>query len=77
MDEVKKTWEEKQAEKAEKSKVMKQMIIAECNRIVELLENDAETTMYGYGEYKASELFNKMKELRRDTITLERIQKGW
>lgn len=76
MDEMKKTWEQKEVEKKSKAKIMKQMIIAECHRIIELLENDAEEALYGYGEYSSSELFAKMHELRRDTITLQRIIKG-
>jgi hypothetical protein len=72
----KKTWEEQQAEKAAKMKPIKQMIIGECARIMHLLEQNAESNQYGYSENAASELFAKMHELRRDTITLEKLQKG-
>lgn len=71
----KKTWEEQQAEKLAKIKPIKQMIIGECYRIAYLLENDGEAKSYGYDEITSSELFSKMKELRRDTVTLEKIQK--
>jgi len=70
------TWEERQQIKKQKTKITKQLILAECYKIIELLENEAETKPYGYNFYSSSELFSKMRELRRDTINLEKIQKG-
>jgi len=70
-------YEERQAEKAAKSKILKQLLIAECYRIAYLLEQDAESKRYGYDEVSSSELFSKMKELRRDALILEKIQKQY
>ena len=71
------TFEERQAEKRRKADIMRPLVIAECRRVIELLEHTADNDHYNYGEYTSAELFNKMHELRRDTITLEKIQKSW
>lgn len=77
MDDKKLTYEEKQQEKKRKAKIAKDMIVANCNRIVDMLEHNADENVYGYGEYPSSELFNKMHELRRDTINLEKIRRSY
>lgn len=61
--------------------VIRKSIIAECLRVAYLLENDADKNIYGgygntYEGYQASELFAKLKELRRDSIYLEKIARG-
>ena len=48
---------------------MKQLIILECKRVIEILQSDEKTKPYGSA--LASELKAKMHELRRDTIRLE------
>lgn len=75
MDEMKKTWEQKQAEKAAKVKPIKQMILGECHRIIQLLEDDVDSNTI-YGDREVAELFAKMHELRRDTINFEKRIRG-
>lgn len=73
------TYEEKQKEKDRQAQIAKDLIIANCKRIIDMLENGADNNVYGCsrGNYPASELFNKMHELRRDTLNLEKIRRSY
>lgn len=53
------------------SETIQTLVKAECKRVIELLESDIDFDDV-YGNRKLSELKCKMRELRRDTITLEK-----
>jgi hypothetical protein len=72
---MKQTYAEKKAKQKAEIDILKPLMIAECKRIVQLLENNVEESRYGFGEYNASELFAKLHELRRDSINFERVVK--
>lgn len=53
---------------------MKNLIMANCTRINELLSDNEKLGMcYGWQNRDVSELINKMHELRRDSKTLEKL----
>lgn len=52
---------------------MRALIKAECLRIYELLDSQEDLCAINYGSSIKPELKNKMHELRRDTLRLQRL----
>lgn len=64
-------------EKKQKIETMKILIKAECLRIMELLDTKEDLTYpFNSGPSTRSDLKNKMRELRKDSMRLEHLMYG-
>ncbi len=64
-------------EKKQRIETMKILIKAECLRIMELLDTKEDLTYpFNIGPCARSDLKNKMRELRKDSMRLEHLMYG-